>query len=59
MIRVHTELMLNPFFDPYEKPEEDNDDDTGSEKVNDIFLIYMATFRAKIDEMVNYYENQI
>jgi hypothetical protein len=58
MIRVHTELILNPFFDPFEKPEEDNDEEVNIEKVNDN-LIYMATFRAKIDEMVNYYENQI
>jgi hypothetical protein len=32
MIRVHTELILNPFFDPFEKPEEDNDEEINIEK---------------------------
>lgn len=25
IIRAHTEMMLNPFFEPYERPEDENE----------------------------------
>jgi hypothetical protein len=42
IIRAHTDMMLNPFFEPYENGEDENEcyDDVDSEQVsgNQLYL---------------------
>lgn len=35
LIRAHAEMMLNPFFEPYERPEDENEcfDDNDNDKI--------------------------
>jgi hypothetical protein len=57
IIKAHTEMMLNPFFEPYERPEDENEcfeeveesKFTGNAKFLDILS-------SKIDEIAVFYD---
>ncbi len=57
IIRAHTELMLNPFFEMYERPEDENecyDDEDESDITGN--ARYIEIFKSKIDDIAQYYE---
>ncbi len=52
VIRMHTDMMLNPFFEPYERPEDEfecfDDEENGEITGNQT---YIDILKKKLDEI--------